>query len=544
MDRSLLDHLAAEVDASCTGGVVHRVIPRPSRGIALIFTERDRPALDLAPGPPRPRLAATRRRLESAGDANAQAAAVAASRLRGRRLSFVEMWFGDRLARLRFEGGGELVLEVLGPRANLYLLGEDRRVVARFRATGRPGGELGEGMAWTPPAPGSSRERDSGPGGGWCPPAAGCPPRPGLAAPGPDEALDPLQPLSGGELQLRCDGPEENDAFFLPAALLGDALVQRDAWLRRHEAAARRLQAWQGTLRRERLRLERLRSNLDREIQEASSHPDLRRGAEAILAGLAVAERRGNRLLVPDPYDEDGRVLEVLVDPARSDQANAELLFRRAGRLRRAQNHVQEKRERLAKQLASLAALESRLEAVERLADLEALDRQRPRWLRAARGTAKSRSQSLPDSKAGRPSVRQKRLEKDPRARRIRRFVLGGQWHTLVGGGAAANDFLTFRMAAAHDFWLHAADYPGAHVVVRNPGRRGELPPVILRQAAALAAHFSRAPGPGPVAVRWTQARHVRKGRGLPPGTVLLPRFLTISVLAALPPAREPDPEA
>ena len=544
MDRSLLDHLAAEVEALCAGGVVHRVIPRPSCGIALVFTERDRPALDIAAGPHRPRLAATTRRLDRLGGAVPPAAAMAASRLSGHTLSSAEVWAGDRLVRLRFQDGGALVLEVLGPRGNLFLLGPDGRVAARFRATGRPGGELAEGMEWTPPAPREAREGDVAAGEGWCAPPAGLPPRPGLVAPGPEDALDPLQSLGGRELRLCPDGPEEEDALFLPVTLLGDALVQRDAWLRRHEAAARRRQEWQVVLRRERQRLERLRLNLDREIRETSSHRSLRRGAEAILAGLAVAQRRGSHLLVPDPYDEEGRIMEVPVDPARSHRANAELLFRRAGRFQRAQARVKAKRCRLEEQLESLAALETRLGAVERLADLETLESHRPRWLRSVPGTTKGPrgARGLPPS--GKVSLRQKRLEKDPRARRVRRFVMGGQWHTLVGGGAAANDFLTFRMAAAHDFWFHAADYPGAHVVVRNPRHRAELPLAILRQAAALAAHFSRAPGPGPVEVRWTQARHVRKGRGLPTGTVLLPRFSTILVAAAPPPRREPDPPA
>jgi predicted ribosome quality control (RQC) complex YloA/Tae2 family protein len=540
MDRSLLDHLTAEVEALCAGGVVHRVLPRPSCGIALFFADGDRPALDIAAGPPRPRLAATTRRLDRLGGAVPPAAAMAASRLSGQELSSADVWGADRLVRLRFQDGGALVLEVLGPRGNLYLLGTDGRVAARFRATGRPGGELGEGMEWTPPAP---REGDSTAGGGWCAPAVGLAPRPGLAAPGPESALDPLQSLGGRELRLCTDGPVEDATLFLPATLLGDALVQRDGWLRRHEDAARRRQEWQAVLRRERQRLERLRLNLDREIRETSSHPDLRRGAEAILAGLAVARRQGSHLLVPDPYDEEGRIMEVPVDPARSHRANAELLFRRAGRFQRAQEKVKEKRSRLTEQLESLAALETRLEAVERLADLETLESHRPHWLRSVPGAKRARgARASPPS--GKVSLRQKRLEKDPRARRVRRFVIGDQWHTLVGGGAAANDFLTFRMAAAHDFWFHAADYPGAHVVVRNPGRRAELPPAILRQAAALAAHFSRAPGPAPVEVRWTQARHVRKGRGLPTGAVLLPRFSTILVTAAPPPRREPDPPA
>ena len=43
-----------------------------------------------------------------------------------------------------------------------------------------------------------------------------------------------------------------------------------------------------------------------------------------------------------------------------------------------------------------------------------------------------------------------------------------------------------------------------------------------------------------PVDVRWTQARYLRKGKGLPVGMVLLPRFSTMTVEAAAPP-RSPE---
>jgi predicted ribosome quality control (RQC) complex YloA/Tae2 family protein len=49
-----------------------------------------------------------------------------------------------------------------------------------------------------------------------------------------------------------------------------------------------------------------------------------------------------------------------------------------------------------------------------------------------------------------------------------------------------------------------------------------------LRQAAALAAYFSRARGATKVNVRWTQARHVKKPRGAPTGQVILRQSHTV----------------
>jgi predicted ribosome quality control (RQC) complex YloA/Tae2 family protein len=77
--------------------------------------------------------------------------------------------------------------------------------------------------------------------------------------------------------------------------------------------------------------------------------------------------------------------------------------------------------------------------------------------------------------------------------------------------------------------WLHAADYPGSHVVVRNRGR-GDVPHRTLTEAAQLAAFYSDARGDALVDVRYTPRRFVTKPKHAPPGLVRLGRFKTIAV--------------
>ena len=99
----------------------------------------------------------------------------------------------------------------------------------------------------------------------------------------------------------------------------------------------------------------------------------------------------------------------------------------------------------------------------------------------------------------------------------------------LVGKKAADNDQLTFRIARSLDLWLHAADYPGSHVVVRNPNRL-EIPPQTLLEAAELAAFYSDARSQPKAAVNYTQKKFVNKPKGSAPGLVRLAFFKTILV--------------
>jgi predicted ribosome quality control (RQC) complex YloA/Tae2 family protein len=84
-------------------------------------------------------------------------------------------------------------------------------------------------------------------------------------------------------------------------------------------------------------------------------------------------------------------------------------------------------------------------------------------------------------------------------------------------------------VAKSLDLWLHAADYPGSHVVVKNPNRQ-EIPNNTLREAAQIAAFFSQAKMQTKVAVHYTQKKFVNKPKGAGAGLVSLASFKTILV--------------
>ena len=99
-----------------------------------------------------------------------------------------------------------------------------------------------------------------------------------------------------------------------------------------------------------------------------------------------------------------------------------------------------------------------------------------------------------------------------------------------MGRGARENDELTFRVARSYDTWMHAADYPGSHVVVRAKGKDDSIPHRTLVEAARLAAHFSQAREDSKVAVNYAQRKFVTKPRGAAPGLVYLSSFRTLLV--------------
>ena len=89
-----------------------------------------------------------------------------------------------------------------------------------------------------------------------------------------------------------------------------------------------------------------------------------------------------------------------------------------------------------------------------------------------------------------------------------------------VGRSAADNDALTLHNAKGNDVWLHVRGRPGAHVVIRAPGRAPQ--PELLLLAAQLALVHSGLADGARAEVTWTRVKHVKKPRGLPPGKVLV----------------------
>jgi predicted ribosome quality control (RQC) complex YloA/Tae2 family protein len=104
----------------------------------------------------------------------------------------------------------------------------------------------------------------------------------------------------------------------------------------------------------------------------------------------------------------------------------------------------------------------------------------------------------------------------------------------LVGKNSRQNEEVTFQRAAPNDLWLHVRGVPGAHVIVKTGGR--EVPEDTLRQAAQLAATYSKARGSARVDVDYTERRYVRAIKGAGPGLVTYTQEKTIRVVPRKPP--------
>jgi len=97
-----------------------------------------------------------------------------------------------------------------------------------------------------------------------------------------------------------------------------------------------------------------------------------------------------------------------------------------------------------------------------------------------------------------------------------------------VGKNSRQNEMVTFKRGSAEDFWLHARDVPGSHVVIKYDGRT--IPPTLIEQAASIAAYYSSRRADGKVPVDMTRCRYVKKIKGAAQGMVTYRNEQTFTV--------------
>jgi predicted ribosome quality control (RQC) complex YloA/Tae2 family protein len=254
---------------------------------------------------------------------------------------------------------------------------------------------------------------------------------------------------------------------------------------------------------------EKLVKKLNQDLENHGDASIWKRFGDLILANLADAVRIDGKVLVVDYFDENIPTIEIEVDENDSLTQAAEKFFRRYTKARNAKEEISKRLNDVESQISDFRLQKERLD--------EAIAERDEGYL----------IEFLDEKIDKTPTkLRDRKTENFTGARR---FVSSDDFEILVGKASKDNDFLTFRVAKSLDLWLHAADYPGSHVVIKNPNRK-EIPPKTLLEAAQLAAFYSNAREQPKVAVHYTQKKFVNKPKGAALGLVSLSSFKTILV--------------
>lgn len=98
-------------------------------------------------------------------------------------------------------------------------------------------------------------------------------------------------------------------------------------------------------------------------------------------------------------------------------------------------------------------------------------------------------------------------------------YISSDGFHMYVGKNNLQNDELTFHFAAGNDWWFHAKQVPGSHVIVKTNGQT--LPDRTFEEAGRLAAYYSSMRNADKIEIDYVEKKYVKKTPGAKPGFVI-----------------------
>lgn len=226
---------------------------------------------------------------------------------------------------------------------------------------------------------------------------------------------------------------------------------------------------------------------------------------ELLTANLYAVTRGMKEVQVINYYDENGATIKIPLDPQKGPSDNAQRYFTKYQKAKTALEIVKQQIEKAEQEVAYFESLLQQVETA------------------SPRDIEEIREELIEE---GYMKDRRKK-QKKPQAKPLLDSYQGTDGtEILVGKNNKQNDYLTNKVAARDEIWLHTKDIPGSHVVIRS--RTPQEKTII--EAAKLAAYFSKARTSSSVPVDFTLVRHVKKPSGAKPGFVIYDHQQTVYV--------------
>src|SRR5690606_11917241 len=228
---------------------------------------------------------------------------------------------------------------------------------------------------------------------------------------------------------------------------------------------------------------------------------------ELLTANMYAITRGDKEIEVTDYYSEDNDTIKIPLNPQKTPSENAQSYFSKYQKAKNAVTYVEHEIEKANKEIAYFDSLLQQIESA------APKDLQEIREELIEEGYLKNKQQKgNKKSKPAKPA--------------IEHYQATDGTEILVGKNNKQNDYLTNKLAARDDIWLHTKDIPGSHVIIRSKQPTQET----ILEAATIAAYFSKAKNSSSVPVDYTLVRHVKKTNGSKPGFVIYDNQQTVYV--------------
>jgi len=243
------------------------------------------------------------------------------------------------------------------------------------------------------------------------------------------------------------------------------------------------------------------------ELENTEKADEYRIKGELILANVHQLKRGDKILITQNFYDENLAEIKIELDPLLEPSANAQKYFKRYNKAKAAVAHIEQQIEVAKSEALYLESLMTYLTSADIQDVYEIQDELRQR------GYLK-KHQERKTKKATKPNVD--------------RYLTENGIELVVGKNNLQNDYIAHKLGKRHEWWFHAKNMPGSHVLVRSS--EDKLEELEIRAAANLAAYFSRGKNSSSVAIDYTQIKNLKKVPAMPLGFVTYDTCKTIYI--------------
>ncbi|MCR8848584.1 NFACT family protein [Rossellomorea sp. SC111] len=247
-------------------------------------------------------------------------------------------------------------------------------------------------------------------------------------------------------------------------------------------------------------------TKLEQTLEDAQQADRYQLLGELLTSNLYAVERGMTEVSVVNYYDENGESITIPLNPQKSPSDNAQNYFSRYQKAKNAIKIVHEQIEKAEEEIVYLEQLLQQLESAS-TKDVEEIreELEEEGYLRVRKQAKKKKANTKPV---------------------LEHYTSTDGTQILVGKNNKQNDYLTNRVAGRDEIWLHTKDIPGSHVVIKSHKPSDET----IKEAANIAAYFSKARESSSVPVDFTEVKQVKKPKGAKPGFVIYEGQQTVYV--------------
>ena len=247
--------------------------------------------------------------------------------------------------------------------------------------------------------------------------------------------------------------------------------------------------------------------NLNSELDSGMERDRYKEYADLIMANLFSIKKGMRTIKLINIFAAEDVAAEIDLDPSQTPVENAQRYYKKYNKLKNSIKHIEGQ---IRETRDEIEYLESELYNLQNIEDTSEIDDIKSELESA--GYIKHKGNKKGAVQKSKP----------------RHFTSTDGYEIFIGKNNIQNDELTMRYASANDVWLHTKDIPGSHVIIK--ANNSSVPYGTLREAALLAAFFSKAKTSSNVPVDYTFKKYVKKPAGAKPGKVIYTNQKTLYV--------------